>query len=115
MGSRLIRPRAVHIKLSKETHANLRTRLFGYELSMQDAFEEFAAMVGAGDTSAIRIVERLATRLAKESLKDAPSSALRPTSRPKAFDEQDHDVLYSLIEDDDGDNDPGGRHGNRAA
>lgn len=114
VNSGLLRQKAVHIKLDKETHANFRTRLFAFDLSMQQAFEEFARLLGAGDSKATRIAEQLAMKLVRKRLEDTPSSALYP-ARPKQLDEQDHDALYSLINDDDEDDGHGGSHGNRAA
>jgi hypothetical protein len=92
----LQRLKVLHIKLDKPVQIAFRKSLIDCGVTMQEAISEFARLVGEGDHKAMKIVEAVAMRHVKEELGDAPSAALYPT-KPKAFDEQDHDALYSLI------------------
>lgn len=50
--------KSVHINLTKQTHSSFRKALFDYGLSMQEVFELFAFLAGAGDDTATDIVRR---------------------------------------------------------
>ena len=41
--------KSLHISMTKDTHAALRTQLFGWQLSMQEVFENLAIKIVEGD------------------------------------------------------------------
>lgn len=85
----------IHIKLDKGIHAELRTRMFHCGLTMQDAFEEFARLIGIGDASAMKMLEQLARRKVAEM--SASPLKQRPRRKQQRVGEHDHDALYDLI------------------
>lgn len=86
--------KCVHVKLDKEVHAALRSRLFQHNLSMQEVFDEFAKLVVSEDNRAEKIVERLVMRKVKEAIEGKPKK-----QRDRSVNELDHDALYDLIEE----------------
>lgn len=97
--SESIRVKGVHVKLDKETHANFKSQLAQHGLSMQEAFEEFARLVGSGSASANNLLLRLLRREIKEEL---ASVGLKPSSQrtPKRINELDPERLYDLINEE---------------
>lgn len=89
--------KCVHVKLDKEVHAALRGKMFQHNLSMQEVFDEFAKLVVSDDSRATRIVEHLVMRKVKEAIDGKPKK-----KRDRGVSELDHDALYDLIEDDNG-------------
>lgn len=95
-----VRCKGVHVKLDKQTHANFKTKLIQHELSMQDAFEEFARLVGSDNVSATRMLERLVRERVKQELVEA---GVTPSKRSRRVNELDHETLYDLINEEQSD------------
>jgi len=83
--------KCVHIKLEKDVHAGMRSKLFFYGLSIQDVFGEFAKMIATEHPAAVKTLERIGMRKAREAIEGKPKREAR------SFNELDHDVLYDLI------------------
>ena len=101
MSTSEIRCKGVHVKLEKETHASFKTKLIQHGVSMQQAFEEFARLVGAGNLSANRLLERMVRDRIKDEL---ASVGLKPTKRkrkPRYISELDDEKLYDLISEEE--------------
>lgn len=94
--------KGVHVKLDKAVHAALRSKMFFYDLSMQQVLEEFAKLVAVGDHRATKIVENLVMRNLQHSIDGRPKK-----QRDHRVDELDHDALYNLIEEGEQDHEPG--------
>lgn len=88
--------KCVHVKLDKDVHSALRSKLFHQNLSMQEVFDEFARLIAAGDARAEKIVEQLVMRKIKDQLEGKTSKK----KKLKNISELDHDALYDLIEKD---------------
>ncbi len=88
--------KGVHVKLDKDVHAALRGKLFQYNLSMQEVFDEFARLFVTDDAKASRIVENLVTRKLKEAIEGKPKQTRQ---RDRSISDLDHDALYDLIEE----------------
>jgi hypothetical protein len=84
--------KSVHVKLTKESHAALREKLFRYGITMQDLFQEAADMVLSESPKA----ERLLQRVAKKKL----IATLEKTNRNRHLHigELDSETLYNLLE-----------------
>lgn len=91
--------KGIHIKLRKDVHLKLREKLFHHQLSMQWVFDEFAKLVINEDRNAMKIVEDLALRRARESL-DKPIKKSDGYNRGN-INELDHNTLYNMINSDD--------------
>jgi hypothetical protein len=101
--SESIRTKGVHVKLDKSTHAAFKAKLVEYGLSMQEAFEEFARLVGSGNFSANNILERLIRRQIKAEL---ATVGLKPMKqRLRHVSELDANRLYDLINEGEEEND----------
>ena len=90
------RSKGIHVKLDKETHAHFKARLAYHGLSMQEAFEEFARLVGSGSRVANNMMESLVTRHVRRELAEAGVEPLRRNRRQHMRD-LDADTLYDLI------------------
>lgn len=115
MKSESIKNKGVHVKLDKETHANFKSQLAQHGLSMQEAFEEFARLIGSGSASANNLLIRLLRREVKEEL---ATVGLKPSSQrtTRRISELDPERLYDLINEEEPDEDviptrTGGRYG----
>ena len=96
--------KSVHIKMTKEQHAALRTKLFRYDLTMQDLFFYAACSVLDGTPAADKYLERISRSKLKKVVDD-----LHNTGRLH-IGEFDSETLYNLIEEDgkhDADEDTG--------
>jgi hypothetical protein len=84
--------KSVHIKLTKESHTALREKLFRYNVTMQDLFQEVTDLVLAeGDRS-----EKLLQRVVKKKLLNELEKLDR---REKlVLGEFDSETLYNLLE-----------------
>jgi len=92
-----IKCKGVHVKLDRETHANFKMRLVQHGLSMQEAFEEFARLVGSGQPTANKMLERVIREHLKAEL---ASVGLKPLKKSRRYlGELDPDKLYDLIND----------------
>lgn len=106
--SETIRDKGVHVKLDRQTHTSFKAKLVEHGLSMQEAFEEFARLVGSGNLTANNILERLIRNQVKAEL---ATVGLKPSKRkPRRISELDAEGLYDLISEGEKDDDvpPGG-------
>jgi len=87
--------KSIHIKLSKESHAALREKLFRFGLTMQDVFEELADLVLSDNSRADRLIQSIIKKKIKEQF-EGPKKNIR-NRRP--MDEFDAETLYNLIEE----------------
>lgn len=85
--------KCVHVKLTKEVHAALRARLFQHNISMQEAFDEFAKQVVEGTRSGNIMIEAVVNRKLKEVLEGKTSKS----TKNESFGELDSESLYHLI------------------
>jgi hypothetical protein len=97
----LLRPKGVHIKLDKSTHAHFKARLIHHNVSMQDAFETFAKLVAEGNHSANAIVERFVRMKIKEELASVGLKFDRPIRKQRFVENIDTNGLYDLIDEAD--------------
>lgn len=109
-----IRSKGVHIKMDRETHMNFRIKLVELGLTMQEAFEEFAKMVGDGNLSANNLLQRFKREQVRAELATVGLQPLKNRNRkPRRLSELDAEGLYDLInEGPEKDEDPsqsGGR------
>lgn len=91
-----IRIKGVHVKLDKETHANFKIKLIQHGVSMQEAFEEFARLIGSGSASANNLLVNLVKRQVKEELATVGLKPFR-NRKPRRISELDEDGMYDLI------------------
>ena len=94
--------KGIHIKIDKKVHAALRAKLFKYNVSMQEVFNEFASGIAAEDHRSIRILETIVSKKIKDALENAPALRKRKNI---GFGELDADALYNLISEDNADKD----------
>lgn len=85
--------KSIHIKLSKESHAALREKLFKFGLTMQDIFEELTCIVLSDSSRADRLIQSIVKKKIKEQISGIKKQVRRP------MDEFDADTLYNLIEE----------------
>ena len=91
--------KGIHVKLTKDVHLKLREKLFQYQLSMQWIFDEFAKLIINDDKRAIKIIEDLALRRARESIEKPVKKST--TYNRENISELDHNTLYNMINADD--------------
>lgn len=96
-----VKVKGIHIKLDKQTHTDFKAKLVYCGVSMQEALEEFARLVGVGNLSAIRMLDRLVREKLKKELAQAGMQPYRPGQR-RRLRELDPDKLYDLISDGSG-------------
>jgi 23S rRNA maturation-related 3'-5' exoribonuclease YhaM len=87
--------KSIHIKLSKESHAALREKLFKCGLSMQDVFEELADLVLSDNSRADRLIQSIIKKKIQEQL-DGPK---KNTRHRHPVDKFDAETLYNLIDE----------------
>lgn len=87
--------KSVHFKLDKEVHLALRAKLFKYNISMQELFDEFARMVVADVPKAHSIVDSIVGKKIRSTLSNGPSKRRR--KKDVATTEFEADVLYDMI------------------
>jgi len=78
--------KSVHINLSKETHASVRSYLFNCHLSMQEVFEELAIQIVEEQPHMLNAISDIIER--------KRNKVVRKLSKADA------DNIYSLIDDD---------------
>jgi hypothetical protein len=102
--------KSIHIKLPPDVHSHIRTRLFNFNLTMQDMFEGFARLVAKDDKRAIRLLEHFTKEKIEDSLlKVDKKQKNEKTSEKKIyFSELEEEAMYNLIketsEDDETEN-----------
>jgi hypothetical protein len=89
----------IHVKLTKEVHSSLRAELFKRGISMQEAFNEFARLVGDGDNRALRILDSFVVKKLRSQLEDARRDVVGLSD--SQLGELDRNTLYHLIEGSD--------------
>lgn len=108
-----IKCKGVHVKLDRLTHAQFKARVAQHGLSMQEAFEHFARLVGADSASANNLLSSLMRNRVKQELAQEGLKPLK-VNRRQGFNELDPDKLYDLINEVDEDMSPepspGGRN-----
>jgi hypothetical protein len=85
--------KCVHFKLDKDVHFALRAKLFKYDVSMQELFDEFARQVAADAPKAISILESLVAAKLKYSI----SGKKRKKKEKESLRELDSETLYNII------------------
>lgn len=85
--------KSVHIKLSKESHAALREKLFKHCLTMQDVFEEITNVILSDSVRADRIIQEIIKKKIKQQIEGIKKSSRQPV------EEYDANTLYNLIEE----------------
>ncbi len=98
--------KGVHIKLDKETHAELRTRLFRHGMTMQEFFDEFARAYVNNDPKAVKFVDSIIIRNVQFHIEGK-----KPEKREHVHSELDSETLYDLISSTKGG--AGGNDGSR--
>ena len=76
--------KTLHVNLSTASHAGLRIECFKHKISMQEAVEEFAALVSAGHPDMISMLESVQARKLKRQIREIEAS--------------DADTIYSILE-----------------
>jgi len=87
--------KSVHFKLDKEVHLSLRAKLFKYNISMQELFDEFARMVVADMPKASSIVDSIVNRKIRSTLANGPSK--RRSKKEVMTTDFEADALYDMI------------------
>ena len=90
--------KCIHVKLKKDVHLRLREKLFGYQLSIQSVFDEFASLIVFEDRRAIKMLEELAIKRAQAELEKPLRKFAGSRER---VDELDHNTLYNMINAED--------------
>ncbi len=108
-----VRFKGIHIKMDRQTHADFKARLVYCNVSMQEAMEEFARLVGSGNLSALRMLDRLVREKLKKELSSVGLQPYKPGHR-RRLHELDPNALYDLISEGSGVDDdvtpvPGGK------
>lgn len=87
--------KSIHIKLSKESHAALREKLFKFGLTMQDVYEELTDIVLSDSGRADRLIQGIIKKKIKEQLEGTKKNP----KQKRSMDEFDAETLYNLIEE----------------
>jgi len=87
--------KCVHFKLSKDIHFALRSRLFHYNISMQELFEEFAELLVTDSPKAKSIAESIVSKKVKRELE--PNGGGRRKKKKETQYDFDSDTLYNMI------------------
>ena len=88
--------KSVHLKLDRDVHTGLRTKLFQHNLSMQELFEEFASLVISDDHKACKILEQVVVKKVEISI----DGHIKKKRKKTLIDipEKDRQTIYSMIE-----------------
>jgi hypothetical protein len=86
--------KSIHFKLDKDVHLALRAKLFKYNISMQELFDEFANLVVTDVPKARSIVESILSKKMKSVLSGEKK---RKKKKREVFNEVDTDTLYNMI------------------
>lgn len=87
--------KCVHIKLEKDTHAALRAKLFRHNITMQDLFEECAALVASETARGQSLVESIVKKKISQII-----DGKKRKRKTVQITEADNDTLYSIINDE---------------
>ena len=86
--------KSIHFKLDKDVHLALRAKLFKYNISMQELFDEFAILVVTDVPKACSIVESILNKRMKSVLSGEKK---RKKKKREVFNKVDTDTLYNMI------------------
>lgn len=86
--------KSVHVKLTKETHAALREKLFRYGITMQDLFQETTDMVLKESASSDNLLHKIAKKKMAATLEKLDKK------NHVHIGEFDTETLYNLLESD---------------
>ena len=91
--------KSVHFKIDKDVHLALRTKLFKYDITMQELFDEFANLVVTDATRAQSIIESIINKRIKSVLINGNNTKKKKRiySKKEVFNEIDINTLYSMI------------------
>jgi len=95
------RCKGIHIKLNRETHSLFKTMLIQHGLSMQEAFEEFARLVGSGNLTANALLSRYIRNKAKIELAEVGITISPRRKKMRITSELNDENLYGLISEGD--------------
>ena len=87
--------KSVHFKIDKDVHLALRAKLFKYNLSMQEIFDEFANLVVTDTPKAHSIIEYILNKRLKSILVGDKNHKKR--KKKEVFNEIDTETLYNMI------------------
>lgn len=93
-----VRFKGIHVKMDRQTHADFKAKLVYCNVSMQEAMEEFARLVGSGNPAAIKMLERLVREKLKKELATVGVKPYKPGHR-RLLRELDPERMYDLISD----------------
>lgn len=83
--------KGIHVKLDKQVHAALRAKLFQYNLSMQEVFDNFARLIAEDNRRAQVILDLLVQKKLKASIEG------KQKQKETGLSEMDAETLYNLI------------------
>jgi len=89
--------KSIHFKLDKDVHLALRAKLFRYNITMQELFDEFARLVATDASKAQSIVESIVNKRIKSTLANGTLRKKRIYNRKEVFNEMDTEALYNMI------------------
>lgn len=89
--------KSVHFKLDKEVHLALRAKLFKYDISMQELFDEFARLVATDASKAQSIVDIIINKRFKSVLANGTKRKKRAYNKKESFTDMDAEALYNII------------------
>lgn len=84
--------KGIHVKLDKEVHAALRAKLFKYNLSMQEVFDDYARLIAEDNRRAQTLLDSLVQKKLKAAIE---GTSMRV--KDEQFNELDAESLYNLI------------------
>lgn len=86
--------KCIHIKLKKDVHRALRTKLFERNLSMQEVIDELARLISEGDKRLEKILDEYVVKKANREM-----AKLNGVKREvEKLNELDQDTLYDIIQ-----------------
>lgn len=85
--------KSVHIKLTKELHAALRTKLFKYGITMQDLFHEAAELALDEGSRSEKFLEKISKKKLLLTLQKIDRD------EKSRLGELDSETMYNLLED----------------
>jgi hypothetical protein len=84
--------KCVHVKLNKELHFALRSKLFKHNISMQDLFDECARIIVSESIRGQSIINAIVNRKLEEQI-----SGVKAKDKRNTMGELDSETLYNMI------------------
>ena len=84
--------KSIHVKLTKESHAALREKLFKYGITMQDLFQETANSVLLNDDRSEKMLQKIAKKKMMTEIEKLDNK------NRLQFGDFDSDTVYNLLE-----------------